>query len=179
MARSIIIASRRDLSDFCHTKNVNYSQIKGARLDVFVVYCIRVLGGVFTSMAFLEGPGGDGAVRAGGGKRWFGLAPGRVPAGCGGRRGGSPLPGRESIRAGQGALIGRTVRRGKVPTSSPAGRAHTRVGVQSGRTYRLRAYRSPPRREDGGQPRRCAVPLWAGRGRRGYVEWNRHPSRRR
>ncbi len=48
---------------------------------------------------------------------WVG--PGPVPAGYGGDRGGSPLPGLESTRAGQGALIGRTVRRGKVPTHSP------------------------------------------------------------
>ncbi len=45
---------------------------------------------------------------------WVG--PGRVPGGCGGRIGEDPVPGRESTRAGQGALIGRTVRRGKVPT---------------------------------------------------------------
>ncbi|MGH8606038.1 MAG: hypothetical protein ACREX9_01015 [Gammaproteobacteria bacterium] len=32
--------------------------------------------------AFLDGLGGDGVDPCGGGKRWFGLAPGRVPAGC-------------------------------------------------------------------------------------------------
>ena len=48
---------------------------------------------------------------------WVGPAGG--PGSCGGRRGGSPLRGRESTGAGPVALIGRTVRSGKAPTSSP------------------------------------------------------------
>jgi len=43
-----------------------------------------------------------------------------------------------------GALIGRTVRRRKVPTSSPAGRTQTRAGYRSGPDQRLRMDRSPP-----------------------------------
>jgi len=48
----------------------------------------------------------------------------------------------------------------------------TRVEVHSGRTYRLRAYRSPPPREDRGRPGRCAVPGRARRGRRGCARSN-------
>jgi hypothetical protein len=50
----------------------------------------------------------------GGGKTSLGLAPAGFRAGCGGRRVGSPLPGREATRAGQMALIGRAIRRDKV-----------------------------------------------------------------
>ncbi|MFH0351830.1 MAG: hypothetical protein ACHBMF_07895, partial [Chromatiales bacterium] len=44
----------------------------------------------------------------------------RVLGGCGGQRGGSPSPGRESTGADPGALVGGTVRSGKAPTSSPS-----------------------------------------------------------
>jgi hypothetical protein len=45
-------------------------------------------------------------------------ARGRVPGGCGGRRGEHAVPGGESTGAGQGALIGRTVRSGRALRSS-------------------------------------------------------------
>jgi hypothetical protein len=79
----------------------------------------------------------------GGGKRGLGWS--RPASGWRwGTQSGSPSPGRESTGAGQGFLIGRTVRSEKAPTSSPAGRTPIRAGYGSGPDQRLRANRSPP-----------------------------------
>jgi hypothetical protein len=91
------------------------------------------------------------------------VRPGRSPGGCGGRRGSSALPGRESTAAGRAALMGRTVRSGKAPTAHPAG---SRVGAHSKRTRRLRVYRSPPSHRVDLARRRCAGGGWAHRGAR-------------